>query len=129
MINSDGTDEHLVDTGAFVGGASWSPNGQRLAWLHAQVNIDEPARIDVADADGRTIMATYPHDGVPHHALLYDCFSMSIGWSVDGREVLTVLTSDNSLADRLLRIDTDTGATVILDTPGMRAWNQQRLAP
>ena len=129
VINRDGTDEHLVDTGAFVGGASWSPNGERLAWLHADVNMDEPAQIDVADADGRTIMATYPHEGIPHRPLMFEPWPLSIGWSVDGREVLSVLTSDGNLADRLLRIDTDTGETVILDTPGMRAWNQQRLAP
>lgn len=128
VINSDGTDEHLIDSGAFVGAASWSPDGRRLAWVHADAVADGLAQIDVADADGRNVKA-FPHVGIPRHGLDYDVNSMCTRWTVDGKQVVAILTSDGGLIDRLLQIDPDTGATVIFDTPGLRAWDQQRLAP
>ena len=128
VIDSDGSDEHLIDSGAFVGGASWSPDGKRLAWLHADTNLDHPAAIVIADADGRNVHA-FPYAGIPRHGLAYDAYALCVGWSVDGKQVVGILTSDGAVVDRLLQIDPDTGATVIFDTPGLRAWNQQRLAP
>ena len=128
VINSDGTDEHLIDSGALVSAASWSPDGRRLAWVHADAIADGVAQIDVADADGRNVKA-FPHVGIPRHGLDTDVASICTGWTVDGKQVVAILTSDGAVIDRLLQIDPDTGATVIFDTPGLRAWNQQRLAP
>ncbi|HEY6569498.1 MAG TPA: hypothetical protein VIZ22_04370 [Candidatus Limnocylindrales bacterium] len=128
VINIDGSDERQIDSGSFVGGASWSPDGQRLAWLHSDANLDHPAAIVIADDDGSN-PRSYPNAGIPRHGLAYDAFSLCVGWSVDGKQVVGILTSDGIVADRLLQIDPDNGKTVILDTPGLRAWNQQRLAP
>ena len=37
--------------------------------------------------------------------------------------------NDNSVVDRLIEIDPDSGDPLFIDAPGTRAWTQQRLAP
>ena len=55
MVDVDASNEHLVDEGAFWAPPTWSPDGQRLAWLHAVADLSRPAELDVADADGTNI--------------------------------------------------------------------------
>ncbi len=88
VINSDGSDEHLIDSGAFVGGASWSPDGRRLAWLHADANVEESHTSTSPTPTDETSSAFYPHVGIPRHALDYDVYSQAIGWSADGKQVV-----------------------------------------
>ena len=82
MVDVDGSNEHLVDAAAFVGSATWSPDGQRLAWLHAVADLSQPAEIDVADADGTNIKRV-PDDGLPQFGLPYD--SLFTVRRLDGR--------------------------------------------
>ena len=128
MVDVDASNEHLVDAGSFVGSATWSPDGQRLAWLHAVADLSKPAEIDVADADGRNIQR-FANDALPQFGLPYDSYSPCVGWTADGRRVVAILTNDNSVVDRLIEIDPDGGDPLFIDAPGMRAWTQQRLAP
>ena len=128
MVDVDASNEHLVDAGAFVGSATWSPDGQRLAWLHAVADLSKPAEIDVADADGKNIKR-FANDGLPQFGLPYDSYSPCVGWTADGRRVVAILTNDNSVVDRLIEIDPDGGDPLFVDAPDTRAWTQQRLAP
>jgi hypothetical protein len=128
MVDVDGSNEHLVDEAEFLGSASWSPDGQRLAWLRAVADLSKPGEIDVADADGRNINR-FAYDGVPQFGLAYDSYSPCVGWTADGRRVVAILSEDNSVVDRLIEIDPDGGDPLFIDVRGTRAWTQQRLAP
>ena len=128
MVDVDGANEHLVDRGAFVGSQSWSPDGKRIAWLHASADPSLPAEVDVADADGSNVRR-YAHEGVPRMAIDYDGNAPAVGWSADGRYVIGILTVPNGDANRLIEIDAETGAETVIAVPGLRAWTQQRLAP
>ena len=44
MVDVDGSHEHQVDEAAFLGSAAWSPDGQRLAWLHADARPQPTGR-------------------------------------------------------------------------------------
>jgi len=128
MVDVDASNEHRVDAAAFLGSATWSPDGQRLAWLHAVADLSHPAEIDVAQADGTNIKR-FAYDGLPKFGMPYDSYSPCVGWTADGRRVVAILSNDNSVVDRLIEIDPDGGAPLFIDAPGTRAWTQQRLAP
>ena len=127
VVNSDGTDEHQVDGGESLSGASWSPDGTRMAWLHAESDLG--SRIYVAGADGRDIRAIPIPGRLPGAYFTRDSYSLAIGWSADGKQVIGIVTSDAAMADGLIQVDPGTGASAILPAPGLWAWTQQRLAP
>src|SRR4029079_9058710 len=105
-----------------------SPDGQRLAWLHAVADLRHPGEIHGAQADGTHIQRV-ADAGLPKFGMPYDSYSPCVGWTADGRRVVAILSNDNSVVDRLIEIDPDGGAPLFIDAPGTRAWTQQRLAP
>ena len=82
----------------------------------------------MADADGKNIKR-FANDALPQFGLPYDSYSPCVGWTADGRRVVAILTNDNSVVDRLIEIDPDSGDPLFIDAPDPRAWSQQRLAP
>ena len=68
---STGHNEHQIDEAAFLGSAAWSPDGQRLAWLHADADLSRPAELRVADADG-TNAKVFPMAELPQFGLHWD---------------------------------------------------------
>jgi len=129
VVDADGRNEHLIDEGAFVGGANWSPDGRWMAWLHASTQIDALDRFVIADADGSHQRA-FLHEGVPRHWLTYDELAPAVSWSVDARWAIGILTaSDGDTVNRLLMIDPVTGQTRTVDALDVMSFDQQRLAP
>ena len=128
MVDADRSDEHQIDEAAFLGSAAWSPDGQRLAWLHADADLSQLAELRVAGADG-TNARVFPLAELPQFRMNWDTWAPSVGWSVDGQYVIGILTPDNSFADRLIELDPNTGESHIIAAPGLFSWTQQRLAP
>ena len=127
-VGVDGTDDRVIDTSAVAVGASWSPDGRRLAWLRVPAG-ETAGEYVIANADGSDPVV-FPHPAAPIHGGLYDGLAPIVQWTPDGRRVTAVLGSgDGWTFDRLLMIETADGHVTVIETPGVRSWDQQRLTP
>jgi dipeptidyl aminopeptidase/acylaminoacyl peptidase len=99
--------------GASVSAAEWSPDGSRIAYI---ANFDAASRVYVADlATGKSRQLT----ATPLNATLVT----SLGWTADGRHILTVLIPDGR-KPAPVRPEIETGPLVRLTDP---AKNPQRV--
>jgi TolB protein len=128
VVRVDGSGDTEIDAQAAAVGASWSPDGRRLAWLRVREGAAAGEYV-IANPDGSD-QVVYPHPAIPNRGGGYDGLGPIVQWTPDGRQLTGILgTGDGWTFNRLLLIDTADGHATVIDAPGLRSWDQQRLAP
>lgn len=91
MVGADGTDEHLVYRGGYLGDPAWSPLGDRIAFRHSAPSTDyQGSRVFTMDTDGTDLQQ------VTFHAKPDWPFQRDSGpeWSPDGQRLVFISDRD-----------------------------------